>query len=209
MTSVKGRSRSSTCAFVWATFESQSELRAEKMQFCTKSWRWFSSRKSERKKNSFPCPYRKNRSATKEKNSLSASEEGNQTSMTHFIVITAFAHFFVFVNSVTGEMSIDEGEKKIRSPPPLNFPRGIKEHLLSAGVCKWASCFALEFLRFTVYSNCGKAFGFWNEMSRCTSTRRRQRLPTTVSRFAHHLGTLMLKSLEGIKKLSQKFFEIS
>lgn len=63
-------------------------------------------------------------------NSLSVNEEGNQTSMTYFIVITAFAHFFMFVNSVTGEMSIDEGEKFLSFPAPHSMFRDIKEHLL-------------------------------------------------------------------------------
>lgn len=76
--------------------------------------------------------------------------------MTYFLVITAIAHLFMFVNTMTGEICTVHFD-------PCSMRVG-KAKLSNTLGGEGEACFVLEFLRFTL-TLLGKAFGFWNEMN--------------------------------------------
>lgn len=79
--------------------------------------------------------------------------------MTYFLVITAIAHLFMFVNTMTGKIWTVYFDRRATRTEQREAKQSnaIDEEKVRE------ACFVLEFLRFT-FNFCGKAFGFWNEM---------------------------------------------
>lgn len=105
------------------------------------------------KKSFFSIPRREERkdsASTRRKYFNFPKREANQTIMTYFIVITAFAHFFMFVNSMTGKLWRGEQFSFLffSTPSENCFFFRVSENFLLL-VLLMATCFALEFLRFT------------------------------------------------------------